>query len=314
MRKLYGLQYLRAVAACAVVGFHAAARVGREFTIGEAGVDLFFLISGFLMVVITDRDTGPGAFLLDRIKRIVPNYWIATAVVLAASSAGLFPNMRLDAWHTVSSFLFVPTASPGMPDRTWPLLIPGWTLNYEMAFYGVFATVLLLPRTARLPALTLLLVLPVALGPVLAALGAAGAFYAQPIVLEFLAGAWLGFLWARPGYWPRKLGVPLIAAALFGLAAAAAFPESLPRPVAFGGPALLMLGGILCIERAGDGVPYWFLPRLIGDASYSIYLWHTLAISASGRIAARLGLDPAVAIALGIAAFMLVEKPNLRFF
>src|SRR5690606_27058234 len=81
MKRLHGIQYLRAVAALGVVVFHAAERSGTHFAIGAAGVDVFFVISGFIMWVITSqRAPSPAAFLRDRIERIAPLYWIATGV------------------------------------------------------------------------------------------------------------------------------------------------------------------------------------------------------------------------------------------
>ncbi|MEG8025680.1 acyltransferase [Sphingomonas aurantiaca] len=108
MTRLYGLQYLRGLAACAVVAYHAADRAQRPFTVGEAGVDLFFVLSGFLMWAITDADSRPGRFLADRAKRIVPIYWIVTSVMLAGALAGLFPAVRLSVAHVVTSYAFLP--------------------------------------------------------------------------------------------------------------------------------------------------------------------------------------------------------------
>lgn len=74
MKRLFGLQYLRALAACSVVAYHSADRAGLSFAAGEAGVDLFFVLSGFLMWAITDATSRPARFLADRAKRIVPSY------------------------------------------------------------------------------------------------------------------------------------------------------------------------------------------------------------------------------------------------
>ena len=89
-RRLDGIQHLRALAAIGVVLFHAAERSGLHFTIGAAGVDVFFVISGFIMWIITaGRPVTPNAFLRERILRIVPLYWLATAVMVFGALAGL---------------------------------------------------------------------------------------------------------------------------------------------------------------------------------------------------------------------------------
>lgn len=146
MKRLFGLQYLRGLAACAVVAYHAADRAQRPFAAGETGVDLFFVLSGFLMWAITDAHSRPGQFLIDRAKRIVPSYWIVTSVMLAGAIAGLFPAVRLTVTHIVTSYAFIPSISPSN-GQVWPLLVPGWTLNYEAGFYLLFGAALCLPAT-----------------------------------------------------------------------------------------------------------------------------------------------------------------------
>ena len=87
MRKFYGIQYLRAAAALGVVCFHAAERTGGHFAIGAAGVDVFFVVSGFLMWVISEnKPASPGRFFRDRLERVAPVYWIATCVTVLAAA------------------------------------------------------------------------------------------------------------------------------------------------------------------------------------------------------------------------------------
>lgn len=320
VRRLNGLQYLRGIAATAVVGFHAAGKAGLDFHIGEAGVDLFFVLSGFLMVAITSKQTRPAEFLADRIRRIAPPYWIATSVMLAAALAGLFPAVRLTGWHIISSYLFIPSVSPSN-GQVWPLLVPGWTLNFEMMFYVVFAAVIaFIPYRHRVPVLTVFLAGLVALGLLYRPGGAIAATCTNPIMLEFAAGAWLGLLWKRAERWPSSAGWPLILTALILLLGAAFYPDDRIRVLLFGIPALLLVAGILCLERSEAGIADRPLPRLIGDASYSIYLWHTLAISAFAKLGQALSLPPAAlmvagagaGVATGILAYILIERPLLR--
>jgi exopolysaccharide production protein ExoZ len=186
MRYLFGLQYLRAAAALGVVGFHASENSHLNLDLGQAGVDLFFVLSGFLMWSITEAPTTPMAFFIGRIRRIVPVYWIATCVVLVGALFSLFPAITLNTPHVLSSFFFIPARSPSN-GHIWPLLVPGWTLNYEMFFYLIFSLVLFLPRRIQL------LVMITIFGGLVASRALAQfpvaelTFYSDPIILEFIA-------------------------------------------------------------------------------------------------------------------------------
>ncbi len=87
VKTVISIQYLRALACIAVVVFHATEDLGGVFNIGQTGVDLFFVISGFIMWSITEhRETAPGNFLLRRVVRIVPLYWLITLLIFAKCS------------------------------------------------------------------------------------------------------------------------------------------------------------------------------------------------------------------------------------
>lgn len=320
MGKLFGIQYLRAVAALAVVCFHAAIKEGSDFHIGEAGVDIFFVISGFLMVAITNDETAPLRFAQDRIKRIVPVYWFATTVMLMGVVAGLFPNARLETWHVFASYAFLPAQSP-TADYIWPLLVPGWTLNYEMSFYALFAlTLLLRGETLRIMVLSAVLIGAALVGLVAAPESAAGRFYTDQIILEFAAGCWLGFLWKnhRESF---RYGAGLIAVGVVGFASSWLMNATDDRALFYGLPAVLVVAGVLALEKQKPIVGVSF-PLLLGDASYSIYIWHALAISVTSKLGSVLGLPVFVTISLNIAggtiiglfAYFVVERPLRRLF
>jgi exopolysaccharide production protein ExoZ len=315
MKTLYGIQYLRAVAALAVVLFHAAERSGEHFAIGAAGVDVFFVVSGFIMIVISEnRHLTPLGFLKDRLLRIAPSYWIVTSIMVLGSLAGLFPNLMLDPAHLIASYLFIPVASPSTGEM-WPILVQGWTLNYEMFFYLVFAASLLLARPLRIAALALVFGTLVLVGQFAAPAGSIMDFYTRPIVLEFLAGAVIGRLWLA-GHAPHPdTGLMLIAFAILSFAAIyllqSNFNTWLCAPLA-----ICLVSGMLAVEKGGA------LPRIpalsyIGDASYSIYLWHTLAISVVVKAGMMAGLPTAAIVwlgallgtLLGIVCYEGVERP-----
>lgn len=320
MNRLHGVQYMRAVAALGVVIFHAAERTGGHFVIGAAGVDIFFVISGFIMWVLAKtRQPSPLAFLRERAERIVPLYWIATAVMVAGGLVGLFPNMRLTAFHVFGSFAFIPHVSPS-DGGTWPVLVQGWTLNYEMFFYVLFAAVLFLPAAKRFTALALVFVALVCLGLVLRPEGAVLRTYTSPLMAEFLIGATIGKLWLANRLPSAGWGTPLIVASIAGFVLVG-FGYLPFGPIALGPLSGMLLVGVLVLEKAGR-IQHVRVPTYLGDASYSIYLWHTLAISVVAKASGILGLPALPAFVLSIVAgtaaglvcHELLEKPITAWF
>jgi exopolysaccharide production protein ExoZ len=319
MKKLRGIQYLRALAALGVVVFHAAERMGGNFAIGAAGVDVFFVVSGFIMWVIAlDRPITPGAFLKNRLERIVPSYWAATALMVLGGLAGLFPNLKLTSAHILESLLFIPHHSPN-GGEIWPVLVQGWTLNFEIFFYAVFACSLLVSPQRRLPLLVALFAALSLLGIAMESGNPILATYTDPIILEFVAGAVIGHFWrqGRLGH-STGIGLALLAISLAGFAAIGLTLFGF-NPLNFGVLASLLVIGILILENAG-AVGRSRVAVYLGDASYSIYLWHTFAISVVIKMLAPLSL-PAwtdillaslAGLALGVAFFELFEKPISR--
>lgn len=314
---LSGIQYLRAAAAIAVVLFHAAEKTGYHFAIGAAGVDVFFVISGFIMwVVSARREPTAVQFLRARIRRIVPVYWLATAVMVAGALGGLFPNLVLSLEHVLASLLFIPARSPSNGE-IWPVLVQGWTLNYEMFFYVVFAGTLLLPRAWRLPAIGALFGLLVIAGGLFVSDNAMLFSFTRPIILEFVAGMVIGELWLKGKVPVPALGFALIALALSGFATIQV--AGLPFNALVCGPlAAALVVGVLALE-AGRRVRFVPAAVLLGDGSYSIYLWHTFAISVIAKVGASMGAPaPAVfAIAVlagtsvGVLGYLLIERQSL---
>jgi exopolysaccharide production protein ExoZ len=320
------IQYLRGLAALGVLLFHASQRAGAAFGAGAAGVDVFFVISGFIMWTVSARKaTGPVDFLLRRAGRIAPLYWTVTLLVVGLDllRPSLFPNMRLDPPHVILSLLFLPHRDP--TGAIAPVIVPGWTLNYEAFFYGVFALTLLLPKGRRAWGLT------AALGG-LCLIGlflprgrwAAVDTYCDPLILEFVAGAWLAKAAAAGRLGREGEAISAIAAGLFILtvvAIAGVDVSGWARLFYWGLPALLIVWGALSLEGAGR-MPVLGPLKFLGDASYSIYLAHGLALSLAFKVLGGPGLPFVVSILLtapfavltGLACYWLVERPLLSVF
>lgn len=319
---LASIQYLRAAAAVAVLIFHAADRAGLRLGAGAAGVDVFFVISGFIMWVIGARGaTTPWEFLRRRAQRIAPLYWLVTLGLVGTFliAPGLFPNLQPTLGHVALSLAFVPYTDPR--GVVAPLVEPGWTLNFEVFFYLVFAACLAAPRAVRLGVLSGALIGLTLLGAILAPKGAVAQTYTSPLMLEFLAGVWIGWAWQRGLCAGPRLALLLLAAGVGALASLElmAIDVASHRALLWGAPAVAIVWGGLGLERAGK-VPDWPAARLLGDASYSIYLVHGLAIAAAVRLGSLLGLSGGWAIAASIAAgvmaglvcYGLIERPISR--
>ena len=316
MKTLYGIQYLRAFAALAVVFFHAAERSGGHFRIGAAGVDVFFVISGFIMWTMSERrPVTPLRFVLDRLQRIVPSYWIVTAIMIGGAIVGLFPNLKLTASHILGSLLFIPLRSPNDSNEIWPVLVQGWTLNFEMFFYVIFAACLFLPQRLRLGSLIGVFVAFVIAGAIIHPQSPLLVTYTRPSVLECVAGGGLGQLWRKgniPGF---GLGLALMVAAIGGFAAIEILGLEF-NEITCGPLAIALVLGMVSVERSGR-LPQIVPLTYLGNGSYSIYLWHTLAISVVVKFGTSTQIPSDVvaflgAIAgtvLGIFAYELVEKP-----
>jgi exopolysaccharide production protein ExoZ len=198
------IQYLRGIAAMMVVWHHAQTTVDGTTQFlgfhewGKRGVDLFFVISGFIMLVTTwEKPISPAQFIRNRIQRIVPLYWAVTFAAIA--QAYIAPWLKWDGESLAKSLLFIPYYSLNFPGEIWPLLVPGWTLNYEMFFYALFALLLLAGRNWRVPVMALVLGCLVVTGMIAKPHSAPLAVYTSPLLLEFCAGMILGRFWVmRP--------------------------------------------------------------------------------------------------------------------
>lgn len=328
--QIVSIQILRGLAALAVAIGHAQGfigfpleRRGEEFAWSYllpwgAGVDLFFVISGFVMVYASESlfrtPGGMRSFLWRRLCRIIPLYWILTGFIILKE---ILKGANLpDTSSLLTSPLFIPHDASGTGTAR-PIYELGWTLNYEMLFYAVFAlTVGFSRKIAVLPTSCLLFVV-VAVLPHLFPHSTVVSVWSQPIVIEFVLGMGIALL-VRSGYTlPGSARIGLmalgVAALLFdGLATRAhtfdwITPNDGLRVLAWGLPAsLIVAAAVMGPMRWTEGSLTRAAIRL-GDASYALYLCHPIVISAFSAAWFFAGLHRfipswiAVAMSLGLA-------------
>jgi exopolysaccharide production protein ExoZ len=319
--EVVSIQQLRGLAAMLVVFHHANAATTWLFApfsslkFGVAGVDIFFVISGFIMYVAARRERA-GEFLVKRIIRVVPLYWLATITLVLMRLAHV-GEPDLTATTIAKSLLFVPYRYDLTSWHVYPVLVPGWSLNIEMFFYLVFAIGLLLRRPAAFS--TIAIVLAVAIGLVTHPNDAVPFTYTRSIMLEFVVG--LGVAWAYENRrLARWMGVALPLGALLILASDwLPFDDALTRSL--GGVGVVV--GAVALEAHGTRLKTR-LAMMIGDASYSIYLFHIMVLMLVSRVMPRVPLHGwpqyllfmivlfVSVVVAGQLIFRFVEKPLTR--
>jgi exopolysaccharide production protein ExoZ len=319
-KTVFSVQYLRAAAAISVVIFHCGdhAHISGDWPVKvlASGVDVFFPISGFIMWVTTfGGGVGPRKFLSRRIKRIVPLYWIITAIAVFLALISTHFGGRTNFTDSLTSFFFLPAQNPATHNIE-PIVSPGWTLSYEMLFYAFFTISLVLPsKRSRL----------VMLGACLGALALLGTlvngstawtFYSDPIILEFAFGVAAGFAYTSGATitHPRALVLGVLAvAAMFVLDALA---PHVNRAFIWGTPGAVLVAAAALAE-ARQGWRFHRLPILLGDASYAIYISQGLFLSALALVLKHahippwtvMLIGPPVTVVGGVLIHLYVEKP-----
>ncbi len=330
------VQAMRAVAAALVVLHHSIMMwlswivhrpEGSHWMNGASGVDIFFTISGFVMAIslpgLAGKKNKAGLFLWRRFTRVVPLYWgVTTLKVLILK---LWPAAALNAvgtpWRIVASYLFIPTVNG--KGELYPVVEVGWTLNYEVFFYLLFAVAVALelpPLAFLTPCLTGLVLLGLFRTPTWPAF----TMLASSLVLEFLYGVILAHFATRRKLPGNRWGMVLLAG---GFLVLMLVPEPTfgSRFLLWGLPAAAMVVAAVALEEKwGERVPKWLL--LAGDASYSLYLTHTFVMPILGHVMRSMHITGkpalAVAIILGIGVsfpvamlvHLYVEKPLMNIF
>ncbi len=303
--RILSIQTLRGLAAMMVVFHHAQALlphpVHTEF--GQFGVDIFFVISGFIIYLTGSAERATALdFAIKRFIRVVPLYWIFTLILAAAvvTLPSMFRSTQVSTGTLAASLLFIPHHNLAFPDKVWPVLIPGWSLNFEVFFYVLTAIALLVARPRLRAFLATVIALCVIAGFLLKPQNAALQTYTHPLLLEFLGGVLLGAAF-RQGYFARLGLVSWLMPAAFALLLVhpSMYDPSFGYPPIL--PAVAIVAGALALEGLGRFPRMPILHRL-GDASYSIYLSHVFILGALRPVAVK--LVPLVSTPTGGALFL----------
>ena len=309
---LVHIQVLRFFAAAAVIAFHAWGVAPDGFKVPESaiafalshagcGVDLFFVISGFIIFYATHRaPLTPAEFLRRRVERIVPLYFFAIFAVttLAVTLPATFGT---PGWYTqrhiLKSLAFI-----AFTDGEMPVVYVGWALTQD-AWRNIVVIFSTLALVGQIPGVN-------------AALGQY-AFFVDPMILEFVLGVIVGKLFVHGRIsWPVAVTAGCAIAALL-------VSDPTDRVVVSGLPAACLVAAAAFVGRKRNN-PSW--PELalarLGDASYSIYLAQVQTVSlASTSIAALIPsiaplllviVTTGIVVALGLLLNILVERPLLR--
>jgi len=310
MKTVHSIQFLRFLAAALVVAYHSfhfvdlnvlalSERLMHFAAFGASGVHIFFVISGFIMVWTSERKFGKassiGGFARRRFIRIYPIYW-----ALAAINIFIAYTFHLGLPQSVSEAVGAALLAPGHSSK---LIFVGWTLTFELFFYGVFAVLLLLPKGMSVIALSLLFTALAALGVLFDPTHPAMHVATDTLLLEFVMGAWIAVVARSDLALPRWATPALVAAGLVGFAGAALIgPAALPTVISYGGPSALLICGLVLMEKQGRLSQTVKRLSPLGDSSYSLYLVHAMLLPPSTMLAASaFGASLWTAIALAVA-------------
>jgi exopolysaccharide production protein ExoZ len=324
IRQIGNIQAMRGLAAMMVVLVHSIA-IADSFTLGwispffgkwgPAGVDFFFVISGFVIATVANNsanssiDNGrvnrAGEFIVKRLIRIFPIYWIVLIVAIFISPyVHLAPSTLSDKPLFDLFFLF---------ELANNKIMASWTLVYEMYFYLV-VTVLIVLFNKRIflglgiwACVTIVLILY----HTLLKHDLSFSIPLCPMILEFMFGMLIAFLIDRK---VNSLAFACISIGIVGFFVGAEINSRFGdwgkwyRTLCFGVPAALIIYGMVAAEVQNKIISSKYLQKL-GDVSYSLYIWHQLVFASLFGLAAKAGLVgkiPSEIIVLGWICFVLV--------
>jgi peptidoglycan/LPS O-acetylase OafA/YrhL len=328
------IQALRFLAAFMVICCHSTLYTKERlvsseevFYLGANGVPLFFVISGFVMVLssqklINDKD-GWRKYAVKRIIRIVPLYWIITTFKLAVMvlSAGLILHSKINFTNIIKSYFFIPCIN--IDGEIRPILGVGWTLNFEMFFYLLFTLALFLRVNTIIFSGVVMIALAVLSFFKTPAWPLILNFYADPIVVNFLLGMIAAFLITKKIKVQKSFAIALIFGGLLFLFSPLQYYfkfTELNTSLVNAFASFLIVYFSAQLEKES----LVFIPKIIlffGMASYSLYLIHPVIIPLSPVILKKMGVINSLlseslcvifALVAGTISYYYFEKPITR--
>lgn len=323
---MISVQVLRAIAALLVVMVHTTLKAqsmgigSRVFELGHAGVDLFFIISGFIMMMIGAKENKFPIFISKRIVRVIPLYYIITTFALAVY---LFnPSLikgNQDGITILNSYLLLPTEGKSF------LLSVGWTLSYEMFFYIVFSLTLFINSSMKGIAASMILAVLVVYGRY--AENEVLRNFMSPILLEFAIGIFCFYIYKKVGPLLSKKRRVIVSSVLALSAAAYILSDSDPlftlfenRVIDLATPMMMIFLAFCFSEQSFQKYKNNIFTKLfsyIGDASYSLYLTHLFTLGFISKIFNIFGVDNnylfvfcclVSSVIVGVACYEIIEK------
>ena len=310
---LLSVQYLRAIAILMVISVHTLGSFGLQVVeFGVQVVDIFFVISGFIMMhIMHQRSQNYLEFFFARFFRIAPLYYLATALIILTGNA-YEPTF----WHIIQSFSLLKIY--------WhkPVLAVGWTLEYEFCFYLLCSISILLLKNQKSRVIFLFTAL-ISLFVVIDLLIFNDKIYGH--FLEFLLGMMCFFLRKRKFFnhlnpWACIGGIISGFCALIFVDIYFYNPLTFLRFIGYGIPSFVIVLFALSLENSVSVKEIKFL-KIIGDASYAIYTFHMIALYLfsdltnmyiQGQPLLAHGFLFLVSIGLGVVVHFYVEKPIRR--
>jgi len=321
------IQIMRGIAAMLVVLLHISIKGGQYgngalsgFITGGAGVDLFFIISGYIMCVSTiGRHFSYNEFMLHRIRRIIPLYWLSTTIGLIIFF--IWPQIvntsggETSIWASYTLF----------PNGKRYLNSNGWTLSYEFLFYILFGILIHKGTYKAIQLSSVILMVLVAAGLLFSYQGIAFNFLTSNLYIEFVYGMACFYLFDRKIMRSNTaMGISLCVLGAALLVAEGVFNvpnQEEGRGWLWGIPMLLVFTGFLCLEGFIKGSTGMLKKLLLqaGNSSYSLYLFHPFTLSATAIFLKWLHMDSnaylftavlfTVTVVAGYLVYLYVERP-----
>ncbi|WP_321811964.1 acyltransferase [Burkholderia sp. BCC1985] len=336
------LQAARAAAAVLVVLFHLGAQlaldkifgvkwIGHIFEFGKAGVEFFFVLSGFIIITAHRRDLfNPRRFLpyiRKRVIRIYPTYWIVFAAVsLILATSPVLREAIPDGYTLARSILLIPQDPAVVGGTGAPVIIVAWSLQWEIAFYALIGC-FILGRIFAAIAIALLLASVAACFNY--ECGFPASFFSKQYIMLFALGAGIALLCGSK-IRTRYPALILVFGVMTFLAMGVAndfhlFVYGPTSSIAYGLASSVIIYGLVKLEDTGTplGVHRWI--QTLGDASYALYLLHFPIISVLCKLAIKIGLTgtsgavisyiPILAscVAASVVFHLWIEKPMMQY-